>query len=85
MVYTGTGIAADFKKVELRNKLKEIVRSKIVGTVSDDRIEAVVAAMMEGAEKEAGPDVEFPWSSLDPTGIADIVIAYNHPLCSDVK
>ncbi len=81
VVWGGTKIAT---QVKTRNALKEMVQKRIVGTVSDERIDAVVDTMMAGAEAQ-NPASEFPWSSLDPTGVADIVMAYNHPICSDVK
>ena len=77
----GTTIAA---QVKMRNALKEMIRNKVVGSISDERVDAVVETMMAGAEAK-NPAADFPWSSLDPTGIADIVIAYNYPVCADVK
>lgn len=81
VVWGGTTIAV---QVKTRDALKKMVQDKIVGSVSDERIDTVVDAMMTGAEAK-NPAADFPWSSLDPTGIADIVIAYNHPICADVK
>lgn len=83
-IFGGTNIAAEVGKKQLRETLTKVVQERIVGEVSDERIQAVVDAMMAGAEKQ-GPDVDFPYTALDPTGIADIVIAYNHPICSEVK
>lgn len=52
--------------------------------IDDAVIEAAVNAALEGAEK-SNPLEDFPWDSLDPTGIASIVVAYNFPQCSDVR
>lgn len=54
------------------------------GEVDDAVVETVVNAAMEGAEKSK-PAEDFPWDSLDPTGIASIVVAYNFSKCSDVE
>lgn len=81
VIWGGTTIAA---QVKMRNALKEMIRNKVVGSISDERVDAVVETMMAGAEAK-NPAADFPWSSLDPTGIADIVIAYNYPVCADVK
>ncbi|MGE3307213.1 MAG: hypothetical protein AB7I52_14740, partial [Rhizobiaceae bacterium] len=83
--YGGTAIAAEVGYVKLKEELKKIVRARMLAEVSDERIDAIVNTVMEGAEAKGGEGVNFPWSSLDPTGIADIVIAYNYPVCTDVK
>ncbi len=81
IIWGGTKIASQIK---LKNALREMIRDKVVGSVSDERINAIVETMMSGAEAQ-NPASDFPWSSLDPTGIADIVMAYNYPVCGDVK
>jgi hypothetical protein len=84
-IYGGTAIAAEVNLAKLKEAVKAKVREQMIAEVPDERIDAIVNTMMEGAEQTGGASVEFSWSSLDPTGIADIVIAYNHPICTDVK
>ena len=81
VIWGGTKIAS---QVKMKDALKEMIQAKVVGSISDERVDAVVETMMTGAEAQ-NPASDFPWSSLDPTGIADIVIAYNYPICGDVK
>ena len=85
MIYGYSGTSADFGYLKLRDAIKQIVISRMLTKVDDKQIDAVVNTVMEGAEAKAGVDVDFPWTSLDPTGIADTVIAYNYPVCTDVK
>jgi hypothetical protein len=85
MIYGYSGISADFGYLKLRDAIKQIVISRMLAKVDDEQIDAVVNTVMEGAEVKAGVNVDFPWTSLDPSGIADIVIAYNYPVCTDVK
>lgn len=69
----------DFK-VNVENQ----IRQKLNEEFSDpESIEAITELVMKGVEEQQ-PDAEFPWESLDPTGIAEIVVAYNLPLCSKV-
>lgn len=83
VLFGGQSIAAEVGRNQMREKLREIIPKQIVGEVSDTTIQSVVDQMMAGVEKN-DPGVDFPWTALDPTGIADIVIAYNHPKCSDL-
>ncbi len=54
------------------------------GEIDPRVVDAAVAAALEGAE-QSDPAADFPWESLDPTGVAEIVRAYNHPICADVR
>ena len=81
VIWGGTEIAS---QVKMKEALREMIKTKVVGSISDERVDAVVETMMAGAEAQ-NPAADFPWSSLDPTGIADIVMAYNYPICGDVK
>jgi hypothetical protein len=76
------------------------VGKTVAKTVSKEVVKASLKSSAKAIGKEMGETVlentaltcvdaqltgEFDWYSLDPTGIANIVKAFNHPLCKDVK
>ena len=69
-------------KADLRASLKKEVAAQLANQISDEQIDSVVNMAIEGA---GGGGVDFDWASLDPTGIAAVVQAYNFPICSKVK
>jgi hypothetical protein len=71
-------------KADSKAAIGDEVRKQLERELSDpDSIDAIVEATMKGVEEQS-PAAAFPWESLDPTGIAEIVVAYNMPLCSNV-
>ncbi len=85
IVWGSMGLASlDAQKAEMK-ALGEAVKARMGDMVSDGQIEAVVDTAMAAAEAKAPAGADFPWESLDPTGIADIVRSYNLPLCGDLK
>lgn len=78
--WRGVNAARDDIKAALENK----VRERLSRNISDAKINAMADAAFKAAE-DANPTAEFPWTSLDPTGIADVVVAYNMPMCADVR
>ena len=80
----GTGAAASSVKffvIELQQRLAQemltnAVKDTIKATMS---VQAnAIASAVVGAERMQG----FDWYSLDPTGIANVVKAFNYPTCS---
>lgn len=82
-IYGGMSIA---QKNAVRKQIREAYDARYSsGEQIDDKvIESAVNAAIEGADK-SNPAADFPWESLDPTGVAEIVKAYNHPVCTDVR
>ncbi len=74
----------DAARKDIESELQRRIQLRLAREVTDAELEVIVNASMAAAE-EANPGVEFPWQALDPSGIADIVIAYNLPMCSDVR
>ena len=71
-------------KAEAKKAISQQVRANLEERLSDEAaIDAVVEATLKGVEEQQ-PGSEFPWESLDPTGVAEIVVAYNIPLCSSL-
>lgn len=75
-------------KAAARASAKALFRAKVKAAMKAGTKEAVidtaVAAAFTGATAGAtGSDFDF--TALDPTGVAGIVQAYNHPICSDVR
>ncbi len=68
-------------KADLRAALTAEVNQQLSSQISDAEIETVVNLAIEGSDSGG---IDFPWTSLDPTGVADIVRSFNLPLCSDV-
>ena len=58
--------------------LKDQAQAKIEGMIVQMGQNALALSIDPNAETET-PD--FEWTDLDPTGLADIVKAYNHPKC----
>ncbi|WP_273455893.1 RICIN domain-containing protein [Nevskia ramosa] len=77
------GITNAVQKQQMEEALRAQVKKQLAEQVDDQSIDAVLEAMMAGIEKQNAV-ADFPWSSLDPTGVADIVLAYNLPMCSKV-
>lgn len=72
-------------KADAKSQINDAVRQQLNEYFSDPKsIDAITEAVIKGVEEQQ-PDAEFPWESLDPTGVAEIVVAYNLPMCSDVK
>jgi hypothetical protein len=69
----------------MKGDMREAVKKRMGDLVSDGQIDAIVDTAMAAAEAQAPAGSSFPWESLDPTGLADVVRSYNLPLCSDVK
>lgn len=80
------GSMSETMKQATRKQIRDAfdTRYKTGGEIDPKVVDAAVSAAMEGAE-QTNPAADFPWTSLDPTGIADIVVAYNHPICSDIR
>ncbi len=74
----------DAARDDIRAEVERRVRQRVLLAASDQQIDAITNAAFEAA-KQAKPQDEFPWNALDPTGIADIVVAYNLPMCSSIK
>jgi hypothetical protein len=70
---------------DMKVGMREAVKKRMGDLVSDGQIDAIVDTAMAAAEAQAPAGSVFPWESLDPTGLADVVRSYNLPLCSDVK
>jgi Extracellular link domain/PAN domain len=63
-------------KVGLKGTLK--VAAKEVGTeLGESLLESTAQTVIDSAAAQ-----DFEWSSLDPTGIAAVVQAFNHPICN---
>jgi VHL beta domain len=79
-------------KIGFSQAAKTLGKNLSKATISDQIKKAAMKAGKEVAEStaeawgaalvEAGTTGEFEWESLDPTGIASIVKAYNHPICN---
>ena len=91
---TGTAIKTGVKqgtKIGFSQAAKSLGKNLSKQTISDQIKKAAIKAGKEVGEStaeawgaalvEAGTTGEFEWESLDPTGIASIVKAYNHPIC----
>jgi hypothetical protein len=74
----------DAARNDLEVELQVRIRQRLAREVSDAELDTIINAAMAAVE-EANPGVEFPWTALDPSGIGDIVMAYNLPMCADVK
>jgi hypothetical protein len=71
-------------KAQAKQAVGKKVRAELNARLADEAaIDAIVEATMKGVEEQQ-PGAEFPWESLDPTGVAEIVVAYNIPMCSSV-
>ena len=79
--YAGTKI---YSTVALQKQVQDDVVKKLAANTDPKVIDAITTQVMAGVAAQ-NPGSDFPWASLDPTGIASIVEAYNYPLCSDVK
>jgi len=66
-------VAKETIKQQLKNKAREMGKELAESTVEN-------AALMCYDAQLTG---DFDWTSLDPTGIANIVSAFNKPLCKD--
>ncbi|WP_075213972.1 hypothetical protein [Mongoliimonas terrestris] len=75
---------AERLRTELDAELRERILRRLGTGVSEAQMDSYVEAALDAAE-QAQPGSPFPYSALDPTGIADVVIAYALPLCSEVK
>jgi hypothetical protein len=88
-VWTGTEIAGHEAQQDAIKGLKadvgEAVKKRMGDLVSDGQIDAIVDTAMAAAEAQAPAGSDFPWTALDPTGLADVVRSYNLPLCSEMK
>jgi hypothetical protein len=69
----------------MKGDMREAVKKRMGDLVTDGQIDAIVDTAMAAAEDQAPAGSDFPWESLDPTGLADVVRSFNLPLCSDVK
>ena len=79
-------LAAEEEAIKgLKADVGQAVKKRMGDMVSDGQIDAVVDTAMAAAEAQAPAGTDFPWTALDPTGLADVVIAYNLPLCSELK
>jgi hypothetical protein len=63
--------AIEVIKRELRKKAREDGRE-----MSEETLNKAAAALQDAKEKG-----EFDWTQLDPTGIAEVVKAFDKPLC----
>lgn len=77
------GIMDAVQKKNLLEQVKADVETELAKMMDDEAVDAVVELVLTAME-EQNPASDFPWTALDPTGIADIVRSYNLPLCSAV-
>lgn len=71
-----TAVSASAKatlKATVKSRLKDLGQNLAEGLL-ESTADALVDASISG---------EFPWASLDPTGIADVVMAFNQPICGE--
>jgi hypothetical protein len=81
-----TGAVSGGISIATKNKLEDALKTKVGDALSKHFTDAEIDAVVQTAIEASGSGkVDFPLESLDPTGIAQIVVAYNLPMCSDVK
>lgn len=66
------------QRAALREAMKREMRERLEDEIEEAALDAAVEAMLDAAE-----DGELDASSLDPTGIAALVEAFNHPICGE--
>lgn len=64
------------EKAALREAMRREIRERIEDEIEDAAVDAAVNAMVDAAE-----DGQLDAASLDPTGIAALVEAFDHPVC----
>jgi predicted hydrocarbon binding protein len=62
-------------KSQMIRKAKEMGK-ELLETAAENAASTVYEAQLTG---------EFSWEDLDPTGVANVVKAFNKPLCKDFK
>jgi len=72
MKTTIKNFASKLTKSQIRQKIKDVAK---------DAAQTIAEAQVENLTNAAAGE-EFDFTSLDPTGIAAIVVAYAHPICA---
>jgi hypothetical protein len=73
---------SDKAKTDLREQLTSELRRQLESQISDEQIDTIVDAAIDGS---GAGNLDFPWTTIDPTGIAEIVRSYNLPMCSTLQ
>ncbi len=81
---TITNITTEIGKKQFKDQVRALVIEELEKGISDEQIDAAIEVAMAGADAEDGIEDNFPWETLDPTGVAEVVVAYNMPLCSKI-
>jgi Tectonin domain len=71
--------ALEMMEKQAQKYIKDQTQAKIEEIIITSAQNALITKIDPQAETEAA---DFEWTDLDPTGIADIVNAYNHPTCA---
>jgi hypothetical protein len=79
--YVGTTIYSD---VTTQKQVQDYVVQQLASNTDPKVVDAITTQVMSGMAAQ-NPGSDFPWASLDPTGVASMVEAYNYPLCSTIK
>ena len=79
--YAGTKI---YSTVALQKQVQDDIVKRLAANTDPKVVDAITTQVMAGVAAK-NPAADFPWASLDPSGVASIVEAYNYPLCSNVK
>ena len=81
---TMANIGSAVQQKQFKDQVRDMVVKELEKGISDEQIDAAIEVAMAGADAEDGILDNFPWESLDPTGIAEVVVAYNMPLCETI-
>ncbi|MBL4644959.1 MAG: hypothetical protein JKY99_00690, partial [Rhizobiales bacterium] len=81
---TMANIGSAVQQKQFKDQVRDLVVKELEKGISDEQIDAAIEVAMAGADAEDGILDNFPWESLDPTGIAEVVVAYNMPLCETI-
>ncbi|MEP4432214.1 MAG: hypothetical protein ABJ349_08415, partial [Hyphomicrobiales bacterium] len=85
LVTTLTNVTDSVQREQIKEAVRQQVIQELEKGISDEQIDAAIEIAMEGADQNDGIANNFPWESLDPTGVAEVVVAYNNPLCATIK
>jgi len=83
-IYVGKGVHGIEVRKQYNKAIRKELDNKLSQTIDEASVDTIIETAMTGAEKR-NPAADFPWESLDPVGIAEIVVAFKLPMCSDVK
>ncbi len=70
---------------QIRDDIKQKVVGILAGDITDAQIDAVVGTAVENANARTSYADNFDYTMLDPTGVADVVMEFNLPMCSTIK